>query len=263
MKGSIQFLGTGASMGVPMLGCKCKVCQSELPANKRLRSSVAIHVQNKRFIIDTGPDFRQQILSHHIPWIDGVLLTHSHYDHISGLDDLRPLYFKRANPLPILLSAHTAKEVREQFFYLFKDNPYQLNENQKLDFIVFEEESGKTVFEGVEIEYFTYEQSLMKVNGFRIGKMAYVSDIKNYTPCIFSALKELDLIVISALRQAPSPMHLSVEEAVDFINKTKAKQGIITHISHDLDHEETNASLPTHIRLGYDGLTTEFGLDYE
>lgn len=252
MRGVLTFLGTGSSVGIPIIGCSCPVCISAHPHNKRLRPSVKIIYDEKIFLIDVSPDFRQQALKHEIHATDGILLTHSHYDHTGGFDDLRALSFRRETPIPLLLSEETAQDLKLRYFYLFN----QLVPKFELNILQFE--SGLTNFLTIPIQYVTYEQNGMKVNGFRIGDVAYLTDIRKFPESVFEELKGVRYLIISALRNVPSPLHLSVEEAIAFSNKLHVEKTWFTHISHDLDHIKTNANLPVNIQLAYDGLEIEF-----
>lgn len=258
MKGRLIFLGTGGSVGVPMIGCSCAVCHSEQAVNRRLRPSILIQYAHRQFLIDAGPDFRQQALRLGITHLDGLLLTHAHHDHTAGLDDLRPIYYRRETPLPILLSAETARDIQQRYYYLFNAGTNQdLNPRLHLQILPPDPE-GEVTFENLSIRYVTYEQGGMSVNGFRLGNVAYLSDIRHFSPSIYSYLEGLDVLIISALRYVPSPMHFSVDEAIDFGKRVKAKHVYFTHLSHDLEYEQTNAYLPANMHLAYDGLEIEF-----
>lgn len=255
MRKTLTFLGTGGSVGVPMIGCQCEVCRSIDPFNKRLRPSVLIRMGHRQFLIDAGPDFRAQALKFSITKLDAVLLTHAHHDHTAGLDDLRPLFFQRQAPLPILLSHETAKDICMRYYYLFQEPQGTV---PRLVLHYLPDEQGNVVFEGLPVQYVTYTQGGMSVNGFRIGELAYLSDIKYFSPSIFDRLNGVKYLIISALRYTASPLHLSVDEAVDFANELKAELTWLTHISHELEHQKTNSYLPDHINLAYDGLEIEF-----
>lgn len=257
--GHFLFLGTGGSMGIPVIGCHCPVCRSESPCNQRLRPSGLLTIGNKKLLIDCGPDFRLQAIRHHIDALDGLILTHSHHDHIAGVDELRAYFIKNKGLLPCLLSQNTAADLKIRFPYIFHD------ENPKLilRFLlhILEQTEGETVFEGIKIRYITYEQTGMQVNGFRFGNFAYVSDIHHYPESIFLALEGVETLVISALRHTRSYAHFSIEEAIQFANRVGATCTWLTHISHDLDHEATNACLPHNVRMAYDGLELSFCTD--
>jgi phosphoribosyl 1,2-cyclic phosphate phosphodiesterase len=259
MKGKLIFLGTGASLGVPMLGCPCEVCLSPSPFNKRLRPSALVMVNHKQLLIDVGPDFRYQAMRSHIKHLDGILFTHSHQDHSAGIDDLRPLNFKRENPIPFLASEVTAQDIKERFHFVFKPSVYASQSSPRLEaHLLPSTPQGKVIFQEMEVSYYTFYQDKMPVNAYRIGDMAYVSDIKNFDPDIFDWLKGVKVLVISALRFTSSALHLTVDEAVDFANKVGVEKAWLTHTSHELDYEKTNAYLPSHIQLAYDGLEIEF-----
>lgn len=258
MQGRFLFLGSGGSMGVPVIGCSCPVCTSNSPNNKRLRSSGLLKVQGKAFLIDAGPDFREQALKYRINHLDGILLTHTHFDHIGGLDDLRVFYFIQRHPLSCLVSQETFEELKVRYHYLMIPLQNGKTVCTQLDFQILEGDFGKVDFQGVPIHYLTYFQAGMKVTGYRIGNFAYVSDIREYTDEVIEALKGVETLVLSALRFSASEMHFSVEEAIAFARKVRAKKTWFTHIAHDLDHDKTNELLPPDIRMGYDGLEITF-----
>ena len=259
MNNRLLFLGTGASAGVPLIGCECPVCLSESPYNKRLRPSVLLKIDDKRFLIDAGPDFRTQALHYKINRLDGVLFTHSHHDHTAGIDELRLYYYLSKKPLPILLSQETAEDIQRRFYYIFNHDPVYINLVPKLDLHLLPDSQGQLIFEGIQVSYVTYEQGGMKVNGFRIGDLAYLSDIRTFPSTIFENLKGVKTLIISALRHESTALHFSIGEAVDFINRVGAERAWLTHMSHDLEHMETNSILPSYIQLAYDGLEIDFG----
>lgn len=260
MQAKLLFLGTGGSAGVPMITCQCKVCQSISPLNKRFRPSALLTFGKKVFIIDVGPDFRDQYLRYHVTHLDGVILTHTHYDHIGGLDELRVFYFKHKIRLPVLASIDTYEELRHRFHYLFKTKQSDGTLQAQLDFHILEEDFGKLTFQGLSLKYVSYTQANMKVTGYRFGNLAYISDIREYSNRVIEDLQGTETLILSALRYTPSEVHFSIEEAVDFARKVGAKRTFFTHIAHDLEHEETNKNLPEDIRLAHDGLELSFTL---
>ncbi len=260
LTGQFVFLGTSASAGVPVIGCKCSVCLSSLPFNRRLRPSGLLKIQGKNLLIDVGPDFREQALRAKIDTLDGLLLTHTHYDHIAGIDDLRIYYIRSQKRLPCLLSGESFEELKKKYYYLFQPIGSALTLSAQLDICLLEKDEGEVDFLGVKIGYMSYFQGGTKVNGFRIGDFAYISDIRDFDPSIFISLKGVSKLVVSALREEPSPLHLSVDEAVSFARQVGAEETRITHISHGLDHEVVNRKLPPSIQLGFDGLTMEFNV---
>lgn len=252
------FLGTGGSMGVPVLGCECSVCTSTSNFDKRLRSSGLIHANGKNLLIDCGPDFRIQALRANIKSLDALILTHAHYDHIGGLDDLRAFFLLKGNSLPAFLSNETATDIKCRFDYMFKKPSSEKIVIPKLELNEFKSDRGEVDLLGLKIKYLSYTQISMSINGIISGNLAYISDIKYYPETIFDDLQGIETLIVSALRLTPSAMHLSVDEAIDFARKVGAKQTYFTHIAHELDHKKTNAYLPPNIQMAYDGLNLTF-----
>lgn len=254
---NLLFLGTGGSMGIPVLGCHCEVCRSKDPHNKRMRPSALMTFENKNILIDCGPDFHYQALKYNIDALDGVILTHAHYDHTAGIDELRAFIMRSHKSLPCLLCPETAGDIKRRFYYIFdKEDKDKLT--TKFDLHLLEEQQGVTEFLGLRVGYTSFEQAGMRVNGFRFGDLAYISDIRNFDESIYQQLQGLDVLIISALRFEPSPLHFSVDEAVAFSKRCGVKHTWLTHIAHELDHEKVNAYLPENIRMGYDGLEISF-----
>jgi phosphoribosyl 1,2-cyclic phosphate phosphodiesterase len=250
MSNFARFLGTGASLGVPLIGCSCAVCSSQDPKNNRLRSSLFLSISDKKILIDAGPDLRLQALRYGLTHLDGVIFTHAHHDHTAGIDDLRIYHFKHQAPLPCLVSQQTAEDLHRRYYFMFTPSLH----GERLRLQILEKRVGEVDFLGIPIHYFSYDQLGMQVLGIRIGSFAYVTDIKEYTEEIIQHLKGVETLVVSALRFAPSQMHLTVDEAVEFINKIHPQNAYLTHVSHELDHEKTNVYLPATIQLAYDGL---------
>ncbi len=260
--GKLLFLGTGGSMGIPVIGCDCPVCLSKDPHNKRLRSSALLTLNGKEILLDCSPDFRIQCLQYSIKALDGIIFTHSHYDHTAGIDELRVLTIRSQKPIPCLLSPDTFEDIKRRFYYVFDTKGFPSGiATSKFDIHLLEHLRGTVDFLGQKIRYTSFEQAGIRVTGFRFGKMAYISDIRHYTDDIFDDLRDLDILVISALRFLPSPMHFSIDEAVSFIKRCGAKRGWLMHMAHEVDHETGNAYLPENIRLAYDGLEIEFSLE--
>lgn len=260
MQSTLLFLGTGGSAGVPIITCKCEVCQSSSPLNKRYRPSALLSVGKKRYLIDVGPDFRDQALHFNIDKLDGILLTHTHYDHIGGIDELRVFYFKHKIRMPTLASIETYEELRHRFHYLFKTKQSDGSLQSQLDFHILEDDFGKVKFEGLPVQFVSYFQANMKVTGYRFGTLSYISDIREYDDRVAKDLDGTETLILSALRYDPSEVHFSIEEAIAFSEKVGAKRTFFTHIAHDLEHDETNRKLPSGFSLAHDGLEVPFNI---
>jgi len=258
MQGTFTFLGTGASAGVPVIGCGCKVCISPSLYNKHLRTSGLLTLDGKNILIDAGPDFRAQALTHHVEHLDGLIITHTHFDHIAGIDELRIFTFRQKRPLPCLLSMESYEDLKIRYYYLFKERSENDSFVVSMDFQILEDARGKIDFVNFPMTYFSYFQGTMPVNGFRIGNFAYVTDIQKYPESIFDDLKGVQILVVSALREGASYIHFNLDEAVIFARKVGANQTFLTHLSHELDYDDTNLKLPPDVRLGYDGLKITF-----
>lgn len=258
MQGRFLFLGTGGSAGVPMIGCKCDVCTSGSPYNTRLRSSGLIQIEDRKYLIDVGPDFRTQALDYGIDELNGVLITHAHADHVAGIDDLRAYYFLTHKKLPCVVSKETLAEIKLRNHYMFRPVAQGKSLPAQIDFQELPDDFGTFDLDGLHFKYVSYFQAGVKVTGYRIGNFAYISDIREYSEQVVETLKGIDTLVLSALRHEPNEMHFSVEEAVAFSRLVSAKMTYLTHISHELDHEGTNATLPPNVRMSYDGLEIPF-----
>jgi phosphoribosyl 1,2-cyclic phosphate phosphodiesterase len=260
VEGRFLFLGTGGSLGVPVVACTCPVCQSPLPYNKRLRPSGLLKVHGKNLLIDAGPDFRTQALKYGINSLDGILITHTHFDHVAGFDDLRVYYFKEKKRLECLLSQETLDELKVRYHYLVNAVEHGKVVSSKFEFKVLANDFGPAEFCGLKFHTMSYYQANMKVTGYRLGDFAYVSDIREYTDEVLESLKGVKTLVLSALRYTASEVHFSIEEALFFARKVGAERTWLTHIAHDLDHIDANARLPGDIQLAYDGLEVPFNL---
>ncbi len=260
MKGELLFLGTGASSGVPIIGCSCEVCHSSSSHNKRLRPAALLRAGGKQILIDAGPDLRQQALQYKIDDLDGVILTHSHYDHIGGIDDLRIYYLIKGRPLPCLTSKDTYEEIRTRIPYLFYPKQEDASLSAQLDFHILKEDFGPATFLGFNFHIVSYSQGGLKVMGFRLGNMAFISDIRKFSPRVIEEIKGAEILIVSALRKSKSAMHFSIDEAIDFSIAAGATKTWVTHLSHEVDHESISRDLPSNVALAYDGLSIEFTL---
>jgi phosphoribosyl 1,2-cyclic phosphate phosphodiesterase len=257
-QGTLLFLGTGASAGIPVIACDCAVCQSQNPKNKRLRASALIRYLGRNYLIDAGPDVRQQALKFNIKHLDGLLITHSHYDHIGGLEELRIFNFRQKAPIKCLLSHETFKEVKKIFHYIFENREDNDSNPAQIDCQCLNGKHGELLFENLPVRYFSYSQSSMNVTGYRLGDLAYITDIKNYSHDIFSHLEGLNTLVISALRFTSSYLQFSIDDATDFAEKVGAKTTYLMHMSHEIEHEHLQRLLPPTFIPAFDGLEIPF-----
>lgn len=261
MQAKFLFLGSGGSLGIPVVGCTCPVCTSSSPYNFRLRSSGLLRIGERSFIIDAGPDYRYQALKYGIRHLDGVFITHTHYDHIAGVDELRIYYLREKKKIPCLLSEESLKELRVRYHYLLHPKKENVTVSSQFHFHLLKEDFGEAIFEGMKVKYLSYWQAGMKVTGFRWKDFAYITDIHLFTDQVFQSLEGVKILVLSALRWTKSPVHFSLDEAIAFASKIGAEKTYFTHIAHDIDHEETNRKLPNGFQLGYDGLELEIDID--
>lgn len=237
-----------------MMGCQCAICQSNEPRNKRLRPSGLLKINGKSLLIDPGPDLRYQALKYRLDYVDGVLITHTHFDHVGGLDELRTYYLLHGQIMPCLVSMETLQGLKHRYDYLFAEKTWGKSLAAQLYFHVLEEERGVTEFLHEEIRYVSYMQGQCPVNGYRFGRFAYISDIRKYPETIFEDLEGVEILVLSAARDKPSQMHLSFDEGIEFAYHVGAKKTYFTHISHETDHETMSRQLPTGFQLAYDGM---------
>ncbi|MBR4028459.1 MAG: MBL fold metallo-hydrolase [Alistipes sp.] len=255
----ITFLGTGTSQGVPVIGCKCEVCKSTDSKDKRLRTSAMVEVEDKRFIIDAGPDFRYQMLRAGISKIDALLLTHEHKDHTGGIDDVRAFNFV---DYPIIHTIHiysnssTIEAIRRDFHYAFATDKYR-GVPEIRTHIITEQESF--FVEGIEITPIVGQHSeRFRSVGYRIGNLAYLTDMNYIAPEEIAKLRGVEVLVINALRWETHSSHFSVEEAIKIIDSVAPKRAYLTHMSHRIGlHSELEHRLPKGVMAAYDGLEVE------
>ncbi len=247
----ITLLGTGTSLGVPMIACKCPVCLSSNTKDKRLRSSVLIETEGKNIIIDTGPDFRYQMLRSNTLYLDGILITHAHKDHTAGLDDVRAFNWINSSPANVYGEPDVLESLRQEFAYAFSESKYP-----GLPEIVLHDIDENPFYIGdIPIIPIRVMHHRLPILGFRIGDFTYITD-SNYVPeTEFDKIIGSKVIVIDGLRIKPHISHFNLEQAIELIQKWKPQQAYITHISHQMGlHDEVNKRLPEGIELGYDGL---------
>ncbi|MDQ3283351.1 MAG: MBL fold metallo-hydrolase [Acidobacteriota bacterium] len=248
----VTFLGTGTSTGVPVVGCHCRVCTSTHPYNKRLRQSVAIEANGKHFLIDTSPDLRLQLLQHPIPRLDFVLFTHSHSDHLMGLDDIRPFNFRQREAVHAFANAHTVKAIRRAFSYIWDASSQIGGGKPQLELHEVEE---PFTHEGIDIVPIPVAHGNWTILGFRLGNFAYITDTNGIPDSSMRLLEGVEVLALDGLRVAPRhPTHFVVSEAVEAAQQIGAKETWLIHLTHEVDHEEVEATLPAGIKLAYDGL---------
>lgn len=247
----LTFLGTGTSMGVPMIACRCSVCRSNDPHNRRLRTSALLEVAGLTLLFDAGPDLREQLLRTDLSRVDAVLLTHGHADHIAGIDDLRPLNFAMHGSIPLYGTASTLACVRDRFGYAFV-NGSEGSTRPALDLIEIWDYQPFTVG-NIEILPLAVHHGTWAITGFRIGQLGYVTDASSLDQATRDQLHGLDLLVLNALRHTPHPTHFTLADALAMIDELQPKRALLVHMGHELDHQATNAALPDHVRLAYDG----------
>ena len=251
---TVTFLGTGTSTGVPVVGCHCAVCSSDDPRNTRLRQSVKIVMNGKVFIIDTTPDLRLQLLRDPIPRLDFILFTHSHSDHLMGLDDIRPFNFRQREPIAAYANPMTAKAVRRAFSYIWNDTQIGGGKPQ-LD---LHEVAGPFGHDGVHIVPIPVLHGEWTILGFRIGSFAYITDTNGIPDDSMRLLQGIEVLAIDGLRVSPRhPTHFTIGEAIEAAQKIGAKDTWLIHLTHDIDHETVERTLPAGVRLAYDGLRLE------
>jgi phosphoribosyl 1,2-cyclic phosphate phosphodiesterase len=247
-------------MGVPTLGCRCAVCLSTDPRNRRTRPSLRIAYRGRIVLIDTGPDFHAQALREDLRRVDAVLYTHSHADHILGMDDLRPLTFLNPEPLPRYADEPTAVTIERIFEYTFRtENRYPTSARVKLHRINPEPGAGVELF-GACFRRIPVTHGRQEITGYRFGSAAYLTDMSDIPEVSLELLQGLDVLILDALRREPHPSHSHLAKSIAYVERLKPKRAYFTHISHDLDHAETELELPPEIRLAYDGLQVQFDI---
>jgi phosphoribosyl 1,2-cyclic phosphate phosphodiesterase len=252
----VTILGSGTSMGVPTLGCHCAVCTSADPRDKRSRPSVLLSYAGKNVVVDTTPDFRFQALRAQIDWLDAVLLTHAHADHIMGLDDIRPYNLKKRGALPVYAATETQAVIRRTFSYIFEESP----PISSVPLVEMRTIAGPFTLFGASVQPIPLEHGPINVLGFRLGDFAYLTDFSVIPGKSMAMLRGLNHLILDALRDTPHPMHSNVENSLALVRELRPRQAWFTHICHDLGHVETNARLPENVRLLYDGLVLEASL---
>ena len=248
----ITFLGTGTSQGIPVIGSQHPVCLSENPKDKRLRSSVLIQWQDRNYVIDCGPDFRQQMLRAKCNHLDGLFFTHEHADHTAGIDDIRPFFFRQGN-IPVYASKRVIDDLSRRFSYIFQNNDKYPGTPSVETHII--QKNKVFSLEGKQVLPIEVMHNQLTVMGFRIDNFAYLTDVKSICEEQLKKLKDCDVLVLNALRINPHPAHLNLEEALEMVNLLSPRRAYFTHISHLLGfHDQLSKQLPKNVYLAYDML---------
>lgn len=254
-RGEIEFLGTGTSTGIPVIGCGCNVCKSSDFKDKRLRTSAIVRIGGKNILLDCGPDFREQMLRASSHKLDMALLTHSHYDHVGGIDDLRPYCYPEH--FPIYAQQNVLDDLVARVPYCFYKNPYPGVPQFQLTAI---EPNQPIVLGDVKIEALPIWHYKLLINGYKIGdNLAYITDAKTIDDEVINSIKGIELLIINSLRIEPHMSHMSLEETLKIVERIKPKQTYLIHMSHDMGkHEEVEKKLPKGVAFAYDGLVVAF-----
>ena len=247
----LTFLGTGTSQGVPVIACECKVCQSIDYRDKRLRTSVLISVEDKNIVIDTGPDFRQQMLRERVSHLEAVLFTHEHKDHTAGMDDVRSFNFKQKIDMPVYAEPRVIDQLKREFAYIFVQEKYPgvpriaINEINEQPFNI----------DGIEIIPIRGLHYKLPVLGFRIGDITYLTDVNHLEPSEKAKIKGSKIFVVNALQKEPHISHYTLEEALELVKEISPEKAYFTHLSHKMGlQKEVEKELPENVYLAYDGL---------
>ena len=247
----ITFLGTGTSSGVPMIACSCPVCVSNDIHDKRFRSSILVESDTTRFVIDTTPDFRSQMLAHRVDKLDAVLYTHPHKDHVAGLDDVKAFCYFQSRSMNVYANAITRSALEREFSYIFSENKYP----GVPDIDVIDIDMDAFLIGDIKVTPIKVWHLNMPVLGFRIGTFTYITDANRIDPEERAKIRGTEVLVLNALRKEKHLSHFTLNEAIDVANDIGASQTYFTHISHQLGlHAQINSELPAGIRLAYDGL---------
>lgn len=255
----IQLLGTGTSTGVPVIGCTCPVCTSDDPRDRRLRTACHIEIDGIHLLIDVGPDFRTQALRYPLRAVDGVLITHHHFDHVVGLDDLRPFLFRTRSAIPCFAMPNSANVLRNMFSYIFRDGSYPGVPRLTMHDVAgpFKVASRADPKETVLVTPIPAVHGSLDVLGYRVGKFAYLTDVSDIPFASRGLLEDLDVLVLDALRDEPHPMHMTIDRAIEVAGGIGARQTVFTHMAHNVLHSELERRMPSGMHPGHDGMILE------
>jgi phosphoribosyl 1,2-cyclic phosphate phosphodiesterase len=252
---SLTFLGTGTSVGVPVIGCPCDTCRSENPKNKRTRASVIVKAGDDAILVDTGPDLRTQALREGLKKVDGVLYTHAHMDHVVGFDDLRAFCWARTEPLPLYATASCMEDLRRMFGWAFSpDNQYPGYVKPAPHIIEGAFHRGDLRITPLPVVHAALETVGYLFEYPHAKRVAYIPDVKHIPASTIALMKDVDVLIVDALRPAAHPTHFSVGEALAVVEETGARETWLTHMGHENEHETLGAILPPHVKVAWDGL---------
>ena len=249
----VTFLGTGTSGGVPVINCGCAVCLSKNPKNKRLRCSVMVETEQQKILIDAAPDLRQQLLTYPFARIDAVLFTHTHADHIFGLDELRRFNYLQQAPIPVYGNEATIRKLQTIFDYAFVKESWTPGRPSLVAHVV----KNSVEIGGLPVIPVPLDHGRQRILGFRMGGFAYCTDVSHIPPESYRLLVNLDVLVLDALREKSHPTHFTLDEAISEAQKIQARRTYFTHISHVLDHEIHGRKLPENCAFAHDGLVLD------
>jgi phosphoribosyl 1,2-cyclic phosphate phosphodiesterase len=246
----VTILGSGTSSGVPLIGCTCEVCTSTDPKNNRTRASAVVEVNGKVFLLDTSTDLREQAIRFGLLRVDAVLYTHAHADHVHGIDELRIFNIRHLHEIPCYANKDTARRLRAYFEYIF-----EMAESESIrPFLTIYEIEKEFEIEGQKVIPIPAWHGQTQVFGYRIDNFAYLTDVNRIPEASLEMLRDLDLLVLDALRLKPHPTHFGLEEALQVIEQLKPRRAVLTHIAHQIDHQIISRSLPQNVELAYDGM---------
>ena len=257
----LEFLGTGTSTGIPVIGCDCAVCCSDDPRDRRLRCSVLIRAGERTILVDTSPDLREQVLRAGTRRIDAILYTHTHADHTAGVDELRRFNDMQRRRLPVWAPANAAEDLQRRFDYAFRHDFPFFGGKPDLDLRILQGDAPIDVL-GVTVQPIPVMHGRLPIVGYRFGQIAYVTDVKTIPESSFPLLEGLDVLVLTALRKDPHVAHMSLDEALSVVERLRPRRAFLTHLSHDMGrHADASLGLPEHVAFATDGLvvTAEVG----
>jgi phosphoribosyl 1,2-cyclic phosphate phosphodiesterase len=249
------FIGTGTSQGIPVIACKCAICKSSNEKDKRFRTSFYIASENTSIVIDTGPDFRMQMLNNEIEKLDAVVFTHEHKDHVAGLDDIRAYNYIQKKDMDVYASKQVQKALHREFPYVFDDNKYPGVPQVKLHLI----EDDAFVIGDIRLLPINVSHYIMPVKGYRVGNLSYITDAKKISKHELDKMRGSEVLVLNALRKSEHISHFNLAQALEIIKEINPKRAYLTHISHLMGlHDEVSKELPSNVEIAYDGLEIEF-----